>query len=56
MPLILLSTITCGVTYLVIRDAQARAMNGKGWGFFMVFTMMAGLPVYLLARRGHPKA
>jgi hypothetical protein len=48
---LLLGLIIAGVIGVIIaKDANARGMNGTGWGIFTFLLCIVALPVYLLVR------
>jgi uncharacterized protein YacL len=38
------------IAVLIAQDANARGMNGLGWGIFVFLLCIVALPVYLVVR------
>jgi hypothetical protein len=43
--------IAAVVGILIARDADARGMNGAGWGIFTFLICIIAIPIYLVVRK-----
>lgn len=54
MPLLIVTIISAGATYMVVRDASSRGMNPDFWGTLVMCTATLAVPIYLFMRRARP--
>ena len=50
MEIVIGLAISAVVGVLIAKDANARGMNGLGWGIFTFFVCIIAVPIYLVVR------
>lgn len=51
MDVIIGLVIAVVVAVLIAKDANARNMNGLGWGLFTFFLCIVAVPIYVIVRK-----